>query len=61
MLIINLNNFKILIDKVNNKWYKLQRISKNQTITTHATKKDLNSKIIFFSQSIKKIKEVYNF
>lgn len=61
MLTINLNNFKILVNKINRKWYKLQRISKTQTITTHATQKELKTKIDFFSQPIKEIKKAYNF
>lgn len=61
MLTITRNNFKITVNKINKKWYELQRISKAQTITTHANEKDLKSKIDFLSQSIKIINKIYNF
>lgn len=61
MLIIKLNNFKIAVNKTGRKWYELQRISKAQTITTHATQKELKAKIDLLSQPIKILNKIYNF
>jgi hypothetical protein len=61
MLIIKLNNFKITVNKTGRKWYELQRISKAQTITTYASKKEIDGKIAILSQPIAELKKVYNF
>lgn len=61
MLIINRNNFKITVNRMNRKWYELQRISRTQTITTYANKKEIDSKIMLLSQPIAEVKKIYNF
>ena len=61
MFIIKLNNFKITVNKINRKWYELQRISKTQIITTYANKKEVDVKITILSQPIAEVKKIYNF
>jgi hypothetical protein len=61
MLIIKRNNFKITVNRINRKWYELQRISKAQTITTYAREKEIDGKIAILSQPIAEVKKVYNF
>ena len=61
MLTITRKNFKITVDRINRKWFKLERISKAQTITTYASRKEIDGKIAILSQPIAEVKKVYNF
>lgn len=61
MLVIKRNNFKITVNRIRRKWYELQRISKTQTITTYASRKEIDGKIAILSQPIAEVKKIYNF
>lgn len=61
MLVIKRNNFSIIVKQLKRKFYELQRISKTQVLTIYAKRKELKTKIDFFSQPVKEIRKTYNF
>lgn len=61
MLVIKRNNFSIIVKQLKRKFYELQRVSKTQTITTYASRKEIDGKIAILSQPIAEVKKVYNF